>query len=256
MKNFIDNILKTTKERISNPIFGTFMISWVAFNWKPIIFLMLSELKIQSRIKYIDNNFSDIYNLLFFPFIATIVYILVIPYLNLLFDYLLEYSRVKRNIITVSKQKLFIQNKKELAIEEIKLEEAQADFKERESKNKYVEELQKSLEDKDKQIQDERKRYNDLNERFRQESEYYENRYDDYKKEFEDKTESLMSENRSLRKKLNKYETFNDNLRNEKGILEDEKGQFVYLNNQKKYLTELSDDKINRLNKLDRKGRL
>lgn len=152
MKELLNTIFATSKERVSNPIIGTFIISWIAFNWKPIIFIIISNQKIEEKIAYIDLNFSNIGNILVFPLLAVILYVLVVPYINLLFEYLLEFSRIKRNMISIAKQKQLIENKKQLAIEEIRLEEAKTDFRERKNHNELVESLQKQLVEKDNQI--------------------------------------------------------------------------------------------------------
>lgn len=155
MKELLNTIFATSKERVSNPIIGTFIISWIAFNWKPIIFIIISDQKIEEKIAYIDLNFSNIGNILVFPLLAVILYVLVVPYINLLFEYLLEFSRIKRNMISIAKQKQLIENKKQLAIEEIRLEEAKTDFRERKNHNEMIENLQRQLEEKDNQLTEE-----------------------------------------------------------------------------------------------------
>lgn len=152
MKELVNTFFATSKERVANPIIGTFIFSWIAFNWKPIIFIIISSQKIEDRIAFVDSNFSNIGNLLVLPLIAVILYVLVVPHINLLFEYLLEFSRIKRNNISIAKQKQLIENKKQLAIEEIKLEEAKTEFRERKNHNELVENLQRQLEEKDHQI--------------------------------------------------------------------------------------------------------
>jgi hypothetical protein len=206
MKELIQTIFSTSKERITNPIIGTFLISWTAFNWKPIIFLFMSDQKIEDKINYIDTNLTTNNNLLFYPLVAIVIYVLVIPYFNLLFEYLLEFSRVKRNFIAISKQKQIIENKKELAIEEIKLEEAQTEFKERKNQNKLIEDLQTSIQAKEEQLLIERERFNDLNKKIKEESSYLNKRFQEDRKEFDLKMESLIEENESLRKNMYELE--------------------------------------------------
>lgn len=155
MKELFNTIFVTSKERISNPIIGTFIISWFAFNWKSLLVILFSSLTIENKIIYIESHFSNIGNLLLFPLTAVILYILVLPYFNLLFDYLLEFPRIKRNMISISKQKQLIENEKQLAIEEIKLEEAKIEFRERKNHNELVESLQKQIVEKDNQITEE-----------------------------------------------------------------------------------------------------
>jgi hypothetical protein len=156
MKEILQNIFKTTEERIKNPFIGTFITSWILFNWKPILFAIFSSKNIEEKIKYIDENFVEINHLLWYPLIAAVFYVLILPYISLLFDILLKYSLLKRNDIVISKQKQNIENQKQLAIEEIKLEEAKTDFRERNTHNKLVEELQQRNKDLESEIQNEK----------------------------------------------------------------------------------------------------
>lgn len=251
MKELLQTILTTSKERVSNPIIGTFILSWLAFNWRPLIFIFFANQKIEDKIKYIDSNFSNISNLLYFPLITMVVYVLIIPYLNLIFEFLLEYSRIKRNFISISKQKQLIENKKELAIEEIKLEEAQTEFKERKNQNKLIEDLNKSIIAKEDQLNIERERFNDLNRKIKDESSYLNKRFNEDKKEFDEKMKLLINENESLRQNLYEMErNFNVNrkiLENE-SIRRDENGLF-YLseNGRKNRLDNISEKEIKQL---------
>lgn len=251
MKELLQSIFSTSKERISNPIIGTFLISWTAFNWKPIIFIFTSNQIIEDKINYIDSNFSSINNFLLFPLITVLIYILIIPYLNLLFEYLLEFSRIKRNFISISKQKQIIENKKELAIEEIKLEEAQTEFKERKNQNKLIEDLHKSIQAKEEQLLIERDRFNDLNKKIKEESSYLNKRFQEDKTEFDVKMRSLMEENDMLRQNLYELErNFNINRKmfDDENIIRDNDGLYkINKNGERIRIDNLSDIEIKRL---------
>ena len=251
MKELLQTIFMTSKERISNPIIGTFLISWTAFNWKPIIFLFISGQKIEDKIAYIDSNLSSINNLLFFPLIAVFIYVLIIPYVNLLFEYLLEFSRIKRNFILISKQKQIIENKKELAIEEIKLEEAQTEFKERKNQNKLIEDLHKSILAKEEQLLIERERFNDLNKKIKEESSYLNKRFQEDRKEFDDKMKSLIEENDLLRQNLFQFErnsNIDRKLFDDENIIRDKDVLYrVNKNGERIRIDNLTDSEIMRL---------
>lgn len=147
MKDLLTTFFKTSEERIKNPFIGAFMTSWIIFNWKSIIFIIFSSKNVEEKIAFIDKHFSNIENILWLPLISAFFYILILPYLNLIIDQLLKYSQSKRAIFIIEKQKLTIENQKQLAIEEIKLEEAKTEFRERNTHNKLVEDLQKKISD-------------------------------------------------------------------------------------------------------------
>ncbi|ATA67658.1 hypothetical protein CGC48_02805 [Capnocytophaga cynodegmi] len=171
MKEFIQSLFRTTEERVKNPIIGAFLTSWFLFNWKPILFIIFSPKVIEEKIEYIQSNFSSIHFLLVYPTFSTIFYVLALPYLNLLVDVLLKYSLIKRNTILINKQKQSIENQRELAIEEIKLEEAKINFRERNSHNKMVETLQNKIKELEINLDKEKERYEGLLSNLRKELE-------------------------------------------------------------------------------------
>lgn len=209
MKEFLQSIFKTTEERIKNPFIGAFMTSWVLFNWKPILFVIFSSKNIEEKIKFIDENFVVINHLLWYPLIAAIFYVLILPYISLLFDILLKYSLLKRNDIVISKQKQNIENQKQLAIEEIKLEEAKTDFRERNSHNKLVEDLQKINKDLESEIQNEKElnrrmveelksELNDRERMINDELRQFEKRYSDSRKEISELNSKLFKKDEEI----------------------------------------------------------
>lgn len=101
MKDIIDTIYKTSRERIANPIIGSFILSWLVFNWRPLAFFYLSNKKVEEKILYINDNFCSLSKLLRGPLVLVGVYMIAIPYISLLFDLIVELQQRKRNEITV-----------------------------------------------------------------------------------------------------------------------------------------------------------
>ena len=78
-KNSINKILY---ERLTSPFYGTFILSWLIWNWR-IIYLtfFVSENKIDTdKISYIISNFSELKHIVFLPLISTIILITVFPF--------------------------------------------------------------------------------------------------------------------------------------------------------------------------------
>lgn len=169
MRELLNTFFKSTEERIKNPFIGSFITSWIVFNWKPIIFLILSSKIIESKIVYIEENFSNIWYVFLFPLIAGIFYVLILPYINLVFDELLKYSVIKRNSAIISKKIQIIQDEEKLAIEEIKLEEAKTEYRERNTHNKLVEELQNQIKNTEELMLKEKERSSKLNKELKDE---------------------------------------------------------------------------------------
>lgn len=83
----ISDFFKNIKERISNPLFSSFLIAWIIFNWKIIIGLLFynnQELKIDGYSSYIDfisKNLTGL-NPFWLPLMVAILYTLVFPFIR------------------------------------------------------------------------------------------------------------------------------------------------------------------------------
>lgn len=206
MKEFVQTIYSTSKERLNNPITGTFIISWIILNWRPIMFMAISDKKIEDKIVYIDLHFCGSSQLYWYSLCVVPIYVLIIPYTSLLFEYILEFARKERNLIAVSKQIQVIENKKEIAIEELKLEEAQIEFKERKNVHGLIEDLKRAIIVKDEELQIERERFSDLRDKTKEESVYLHSRFQEDRKEFKMKIQMLQKENEVLTRELNQLD--------------------------------------------------
>jgi len=102
MKELIKSFFESSRERVKNPFIGTFAISWIFINWKPIFILLFSELKTEKRIQEIELNHTSIKYNLVLPFIISLVYVIVLPYIMWLIDELVKKSIKgrKENVIT------------------------------------------------------------------------------------------------------------------------------------------------------------
>ncbi len=147
MREIINSFLDNSKERIKNPFLGAFIISWIAFNWKPIVILLFSEKEIEQKITFINENYISLQYNLWFPLIFAIVYVVVLPYIMLVFDKLSSKALEgrKENIV---KQNIFdIKAKQKLAGEENILENIRAKFRDKADLNKKIESLSSQLEE-------------------------------------------------------------------------------------------------------------
>lgn len=81
MKDLIKTLFTTSSERLKNPFIGTFIFAWIAFNWKPISVLILSDDSIILRLKYIETEYSQISHQIWLPLLFALFYILILPYL-------------------------------------------------------------------------------------------------------------------------------------------------------------------------------
>ncbi|AWX99230.1 hypothetical protein A8139_03840 [Marinomonas primoryensis] len=77
MKDIFDAI----DSRIKSPVFGYFLLSMIAFNWKPIFFLIFDDGSVVDRITYFDEH-TNFLTLFLYPIGSTFLYILCYPWIQ------------------------------------------------------------------------------------------------------------------------------------------------------------------------------
>jgi hypothetical protein len=84
MTDIKKSLNQITNERISSPLYGTLILSWLIWNWKIIyITFFVSEDKIEkNKIDYIITNYSDLDDLVFFPLLSTLVLLTLMPFVS------------------------------------------------------------------------------------------------------------------------------------------------------------------------------
>ncbi|EOC1317159.1 hypothetical protein ACI09J_001781 [Cronobacter turicensis] len=81
IKEALSSAVTTASQRVRNPVFGAFVLSWCAFNWKQILYLFFSDKGIYNKIEYISANSNWSFNLLL-PVASTLVICVVMPWAN------------------------------------------------------------------------------------------------------------------------------------------------------------------------------
>lgn len=163
MKNVTDAISKTIEERMTNPLVGTFAISWLIFNWRPILFLIFSKRDIEHKIFYIKYQFSNPCNILVWPLIIALFYVLALPYITAYIESLIKKALDKKAKNQLERDIQTIKDENELALENIRLEKNKTDLLEANNHNKTIEtlnetvkKLQNELTESHKQLEQER----------------------------------------------------------------------------------------------------
>ena len=88
MEEFTQSVKATLYDRAKKPFTGTFILAWIAWNWKilvAIFFINEENLKDITRIDYIENlQLLGINNLVWKPFGITIVSLIALGILNII----------------------------------------------------------------------------------------------------------------------------------------------------------------------------
>ncbi|MFA9372385.1 MAG: hypothetical protein ACERIH_11810 [Labilibaculum antarcticum] len=71
-------------ERVTSPLYGTLIVTWLAWNWKIVyVTFFVSENKLSiTKIDFIVKNYSDISHLILFPLISTLFFLTLFPFVS------------------------------------------------------------------------------------------------------------------------------------------------------------------------------
>ncbi len=95
LEDIWSSISSNTKARVSDPFAGTFILSWVLCNWNNLALLFWGEGSVSKRIddlyKYLSGSDVFAFNTIFtIPFLLTVFYLFLFPWLSLLVKSLQE----------------------------------------------------------------------------------------------------------------------------------------------------------------------
>lgn len=147
IKKSINSILY---ERVSSPLFGTFIISWLIWNWRIcyLTFFVDSDKIELNKIDYIIKNFNQVEYLIWYPLISTAILITIIPFIsNGAYWLSLRFSQWKID------QKKIVEKKQLLSIEQsIQLREQFSDMEKRfdnllSEKNNEIKQLELTIDE-------------------------------------------------------------------------------------------------------------
>lgn len=152
MKEIINSILDSTKDRLKNPLLGAFVFSWLIFNWKPLFYILFSNNSIENKIDFITECYCLINNNFWFPLMFSIFYIIMFPYILWGFDKLSSKAIIGRKDNILNLNISDIKNQQKIAFEESELENIKASYRDKADLNKKIEILNNQLTEKDEII--------------------------------------------------------------------------------------------------------
>lgn len=152
MKDLIASFIETSKERLKNPFVGAFILSFIAINWRPFWIVLFSDVNVEDRIIYVQDFYMTAEYGLVYPLVVALFYVIALPYITWGLELLVNKSVVERKKMSIGRQVQDIIGKQQLAIEEAKLEDAKASFRDKADLNKRIEQLQKQLDKRDELI--------------------------------------------------------------------------------------------------------
>lgn len=160
MKDIFNSLFEVSKERIKSPFIGSFIFSWIAFNWKPIVYLFLSDDSIENRIQVISQFFESPWSGLIYPLLFALIYVVGLPYIMWGLEELYTKAKEERLANKLRLDLQIIKNNQITTRENIKLEDIKAEYKEVKELNLKIENLENELNEKDKTYSELRDKFN------------------------------------------------------------------------------------------------
>lgn len=154
-----DDVIKTIKaqlyDRVTSPLFGTFVMSWLGWNWRlPVLFLFDSSMHVTDKFAYISTNLYPApsnywFNGLLYPLVTTGFFIGVYPWLARPVYGYWRYQQKKQKELQQKiddETTLTVEEARELRRDVLKTElKYQAESEQRESRIKELEGIIKSF---------------------------------------------------------------------------------------------------------------
>lgn len=134
--DLVKDIIDTSRERIKNPFTGAFIIAFLIYNRKPILYFLLSYDTVENRIDVLTEDYSLDYTSFGIPLLIAVGYLILIPIINLGISWLL--TKPKKKAVEIS-----YEEKNDKAGKERELQNKIAGNEEIENLNKRIENLTK-----------------------------------------------------------------------------------------------------------------
>lgn len=119
-----------------------------------LLFYFFSGKKIENKIEFIENNYFDINYNLWIPLAFAVFYVLILPYVMALFDWLSQKGIAIRKLISKNNRISDIQYKQEIAAEEWQLEKIKEGSPDIQGMKERISILELQLEEKNEVISD------------------------------------------------------------------------------------------------------
>lgn len=126
-KELLPSIKNHLDDRMSNPVLGTFSLSWILLNWKVFLILIFSTKSIEDKILHIESNLVNWMTMLWLPLIFTVGYLFLLPWILLGIQIFQEKANGQRKTHKLMADTSYLSQKinfvkAEFALEEVRLE--------------------------------------------------------------------------------------------------------------------------------------
>ncbi|MEF1245460.1 hypothetical protein QTO11_27560, partial [Vibrio campbellii] len=88
MKTLINSLQENTVSRLKNPLVGAYVFSWTIWNVTDVMLFFLSNNA--EKIEMVKGSKFELQNDLLFPLVISVVYLIVVPVLNMLYERIVD----------------------------------------------------------------------------------------------------------------------------------------------------------------------
>lgn len=141
----IKDIFQSNKEKLKYPIFYTYLIIILLWNWDVLSYYLISDSSIEEKIECIKLNYSG-WHRIYYPLIYSIFISLLFPYLMFFLEWCLQLSNKKRKKIRYESNKLIREEKLQIARNEFFVEQEKTGKRDLEQLNQQIYEANSRLE--------------------------------------------------------------------------------------------------------------
>lgn len=217
MSNLLSSFKEFLDSRVKNMLFMNFVLAWMIINYNIPMYLIFKNVDIEEKIKYIDNLHFSFGMHLFFPLLLSVVYIYLIPIINLLIvklydryihKFILEYEHKKKvnNFEHTRKEEEAKHNAITFVKTDMELKREKEKNNENERANKIEQDRIQSIKESNEAKQKEIILVDEENRKLEKNIELKEKELDYYKKLAETNFENIISvDTMELIKKLDKF---------------------------------------------------
>lgn len=147
IREVLSDFYKNFSERVKGPFYLAFVISWIAFNWKPISIFIFSKEEINIVLSQV-SYYASIKKQLCYPLVSMLFFVICVPFINAIYAYyhsFISFIRDSGNAL-----KPYLLEKKALKIKEANAEKERtiSELKREASENQLeTQKLQQESED-------------------------------------------------------------------------------------------------------------
>lgn len=151
MDNPFNQVNEAFHERMKNPFMGSFILAFVAFNWKALFYILFSQKDVESKLTLVDC-YTNCNSLIVYPLALALIYVIILPYIGAAFEWVTVRANILRENNAHQKRRRSLEYELDIARETRELNEIRTGNRQSEELQEEIENLKSALQSKDAEI--------------------------------------------------------------------------------------------------------